>query len=74
MLFALGKKAYEKGQYVASSELLYQALEEADGPYTHLAGDIQLWLGLAYQVPHLLASIAISPGVAPRGSRQKQAV
>ena len=50
LLFALGKKAYERGQYMASSELLYKALEEADGPYSKLAGDIQLWLGLAYQV------------------------
>ena len=49
-LFELGKKAYAKGQYAASSELLYQALEATTGPFSRLAGDIQLWLGLAYQV------------------------
>ena len=50
MLFTLGKRAYAKGQYVEASELLFQALEETGNPFNKLGGDIQLWLGLAYQV------------------------
>ncbi|KAK9807223.1 hypothetical protein WJX73_010665 [Symbiochloris irregularis] len=48
-LFELGKKAYGRGQYDASSQLLVAALDATTGPFSRLAGDIQLWLGLAYQ-------------------------
>lgn len=49
-IFEYGKKAYGKGRYERSVELFAAALQEADGPYSKLAGDIQLWLGLSYQV------------------------
>lgn len=48
-IFEYGKKAYGKGRYERSVELFAAALQEADGPYSKLAGDIQLWLGLSYQ-------------------------
>ena len=45
--FELGKALYAKGMYPQSVGALINALD-AEGPFTQLGGEIQLWLGLAY--------------------------
>ena len=50
-LFVAGRKCYEKGLYTDSVALFQQALSDQHGGRdSRLGGDIQLWLGLAYQV------------------------
>ncbi|KAL6769665.1 hypothetical protein ACKKBG_A31910 [Auxenochlorella protothecoides x Auxenochlorella symbiontica] len=44
----LGKIAYGRGRYSAAVTLFEAALEE-EGPFSHLGGDIQMWLALSYQ-------------------------
>ena len=47
--FGQGKRAYSTGQY-AASEILFQEALEKEGKLSALAGEIQMWLALAYQV------------------------
>lgn len=46
--FTLGKLAYERGEYSASTQFLEAALND-EGPFSVLGGEVQLWLALAYQ-------------------------
>ena len=51
LLFVAGRKYYERGNYEDATMLFVQALkEQSGGGDSRLGGDIQLWLGLAYQV------------------------
>lgn len=49
--FSLGKLAYGRGLYPESAALFETALN-AEGPFSRLGGEIQLWQALAYQVQH----------------------
>lgn len=53
--FNIGKYLYERGQYPEAAAAFTKALD-AEGPFSQLGGEVQLWLALAYQV---------GPGVFP---------
>jgi tetratricopeptide (TPR) repeat protein len=47
--FNRGKYLYERGQYQEAVAALTKALD-AEGPFSQLGGEVQLWLALSYQV------------------------